>query len=89
MLRSRPKFSSDQTLLIVSDQTFQTEITSDQTFQTQITSDQTFQTHWVSGQIFQTEGVLIIPPQDHGPDTQSDHCPDLIQILIRPNFRRK
>ena len=37
-LRSRPKFSSDQTFQtkIISDQTFQTEINPDQTFQTQV-----------------------------------------------------
>ena len=48
-LRSRPKFSSDQT--------FQTEIISDQTFQTKITSDQTFHTDWVSDPTFHTDCV--------------------------------
>ena len=57
-LRSRAKFSSDQT--------FQTEINPDETFQTQVTSDQTFQTQRVSDQTFQTQGVLNRP--DYCPD---------------------
>ena len=80
-LRSRPKFASDQT--------FQTKIISDQTFQTEIISDQTFQTEIISDQTFQTEGVLIRPSPDHGQDSNSDHCPDLNQTMIRPNFRPK
>ena len=68
---------------MVSDQTFQTEINPDQTFQTQDTSDQTFQTQRVSDQTFPTEGVLIRPYSDHGPDSNSDHCPDLNQTVIR------
>ena len=76
---------SDQTFHteIISDQTFQTEINPDQTFQTQDTSDQTFQTQRVSDQTFQTEGVLIKPSSDHGPDSNSDHCSDLNQTMIR------
>ena len=83
-LRSRPKFSSDQTFQteIISDQSSQTEINPDQTFQTQVTSDQTFQTLRVSDQTFQTEGVLIRPSSDNGPDSNSDHCPDLNQTVI-------
>ena len=63
-LRSRPKFSSDQT--------FQTEIISDQNFQTEINPDRSFQTQNTSDQTFQTEGVLIRPSSDHGPDSNSD-----------------
>ena len=84
-LSSRPKFASDQTFQteIISDQNFQTEIHPDQTFQTQVTSDQTFQTQKVSDQTFQTDGVLIRPSSDHGPGSNSDHCPDLNQTMIR------
>ena len=91
MLRYRTKISSDQTFQtkIISDQTFQTEIHPDQTFQTQVTSDQTFQTQKVSDQTFQTEGVLIRPSSDHGPDSNSDHCPDLSQTMIRLKCARR
>ena len=77
--------TSDQTFQTqkVSDQTFQTEILPDQTFQTQVSSDQTFQTQKVSDQTFQTEGVLIRPSSDHGPDSNSDNCPNLNQTMIR------
>ena len=84
-MRSRPKFSSDQTFKteIISDQTFQTEINPDLTFQTQDTSDQTFQTQKVSDQTLQTEGVLIRLYSENCPDSYSDHCPDLNQNKIR------
>ena len=59
------------------------EFLSDQTFQTQVTSDPTFQTQRVSDQTFQTERVLIRPPSEHGPDSNSDHCPDLNHTIIR------
>ena len=90
-LRSRPKFASDQTFQteIISDQNFQTEIHPDQTVQAQVTSDQTFQTQKVSDQTFQTEGVLIRPASDHGPDSNSDHCPDLNQTMIRLKYARR
>ena len=90
-LRSRSKFSTDQTFQteMISDQTFQTEIHPDQTFQTQVTSDQTFQTQKVSDQTFQTEGVLIRPSSDHGPDSNSDYCPDLNQTMIRLKCARR
>ena len=90
-LRSRPKFASDQTFQteIISDQNFQTEIHPDQTFQTQVTSDQTFQAQKVSDQTFQTEGVLIRPSSDHGPDSNSDHWPDLNQTMIRLKCARR
>ena len=80
-LRSRPKFASDQT--------FQTEIISDQNFQTETHPDQTFQTQVTSDQTFQTEGVLIRPSSDHGPDSNSDHCPDLNQTMIRLKCARR
>ena len=70
-LRSKPKFSSDQT------------------FQTQVTSDQTFQTEKVSDQTFQTDGALIRPSSDHGPDSNTDHCPDLNQTMIRLKCARR
>ena len=90
-LKSRPKFFSDHTFQtkIISDRTLLTEIHSDQTFQTQNTSDQTFQTQKVSDQTFQTEGVLIRPSSDHGPDSNSDHCPNLNQTMIRLKFARR
>ena len=90
-LRFRPKFSSDQTFQteIISDHTFQTEIHPDQTFQTQNTSEQTFHTQKVSDQTFQTEGVLIRPSSDHGPDSNSDHCPDLNQTMYRLKCARR
>ena len=37
------------------------------------------QTQRVSDHTFQTEGALIRPSSDHGPDSNSDHCPDLNQ----------
>ena len=80
-LRSRPKLASDQT--------FQTEIISDQNFQTEIHPDQTFQTQVTSDQTFQTEGVLIRPSSDHGPDSNSDQCPDLNQTMIRLKCARR
>ena len=90
-MRSRPKFASDQTFQteIISDQNFQTEIHPDQIFQTQVTSDQTFQTQKVSDQTFQTEGVLIRPSSDHGPDSNSDHCPEINQTMIRLKCARR
>ena len=90
-MRSRHKFASDQTFQteIISDQNFQTEIHPDQTFQTQVTSDQTFQTQKISDQTFQTEGVLIRLSSDHGPDSNSDHCPDLNQTMIRLKCARR
>ena len=90
-LRSRPKFLSDKTFQteIISDQTFQAEIHPDQSFQNQNTSDQTFQTQKVSDQTFQTEVVLIRPSTEHGPDSNSDHCPDLNQTMIRLKCTRR
>ena len=90
-LRFRPKFSSDQTFQteIISDQTFQTEIHPDQTLQTQVTSDQTFQTQELSDQTFQTEGVLIRPSLEHGPNSNSHYCPDLIQTMMRLKCARR
>ena len=84
-LSSRPKVSCDQTFQtrIISDLTFQTGINPDQTFQTQVTSDLTFQTQRVSDHTFQSEGVLIRPSSDYGPDSNSDHCPDLNQTVVR------
>ena len=64
---------------MISDQTLQTEIHPDQTFQIEITSDQTFQ----------TKGVLIRPSSDQGPDSNSDHCPDLNQTMIRLKCARR
>ena len=43
----------------------------------------------IPDQTFQTERVLIWPSPDHGPDSNSDQCPDLNQTMIRPNFRLK
>ena len=85
-LRSRPKFSSDQTFQtkIISDQTVQTEINPDQTFQTKDTSDQTLQTQRVSDQTFQTEGVLIRPSSDHG-QTEALSKPVLIRLKCARN----
>ena len=80
-LRSRPKFSSDQT--------FQNKIISDQTVQKEIHPVQTFQTQKVSNQTFQTEGVLIRPSSDHGPDSNSDHCPEFNQTMIRLKCARR
>ena len=90
-LKSRPKFFSDQTFQteIISDQTFQTEIHPDQTFQTQVTSDQTIETQRISDQIFQTEGLLIRTSSDHGPDSNTDYCPDLNQTMIRLKCARR
>ena len=65
------------------------EINPNQTFQTQVTSDQIFQTQKVSDQTFQTEGFLIRPASDHGPDSNSDHCPDLYQTVIRLKCARR
>ena len=73
----------------MSDETFQTEIHPDQTFKTQNTSDQTFQTQKVSDQTFQTKSVLIRPYSDHGSDSNSDHCPDLNQNMIRLKCARR
>ena len=56
---------------------------SDQTFQSEINPDQTFQTQRVSDQTFQTEGILISPSSEHGPDSNSDHCRDINQTMIR------
>ena len=84
-LRSRPKWSYDQT--------FQTEVTSDQTFQTKMISDQTFQTTaqtivrlWSdpsSDHCPDYKQTMIRQSSEHGPDWISDHCPDLNQTMIR------
>ena len=59
------------------------KLLSDQTFQAQVTSDQTFQAQRVSDQTFQTKGVLLRPSSDHSLDSNSNHCPDLNQTMIR------
>ena len=43
----------------------------------------------VADHTFQTEGVLIRPSSDHGPDSNSDHCPDLNQTMIRLKCARR
>ena len=90
-MRSRPKLSSDQTFQtnIISDQTFQTEIHPGRTFQTQVTSDQIFRTQKVSDQTFETKGVLIRQSSDHAPNSNSDHCLDLNQTMIRLKCARR
>ena len=93
-LRSRPKFSSDQTFQTknISDQTFQTKIHPDQTFQAQFTSEQTFQTQKVSDQTFQTRGILIRPSSDHGPDSNSGQSGQIIydqtEVRLKPVLTR-
>ena len=89
-LSTSRNFLSDQTFQteIISDQTFQAEINPDQIFQTQVISDQTFPTHRVCDQTFQTERVLFRPFSDHGPDSNSDHFPELNQTMIRLNCAR-
>ena len=59
------------------------------TFQIQFTTDPTFQTQKVSGQTSQTESFLIRPYSEHGPDSLSDHWPDLNKTMIRLKCARK
>ena len=43
----------------------------------------------VSDQTFQTERGRIRPSSDHGPDSNSDHCPYLNQTMIRLKCARR
>ena len=80
-LRSRPKFSSDQTFQtkIISDQTFQSEFKSGQTFKTQVTSDQLSRPKAFWSDHLQT----MVQAQCQ------DRCRDLKKTMIRLRYARR